>query len=282
MRRRAGEDGVILLNVLFVCALAAAVVLLMIGSQGVSLDRSIRLEEAAQAAAWARAGETSAVVALRRDAREAPEADGYQEAWSAVEDADVAIDGGRFSLTVEDDRARLDVNTLVDGGPGARGRIERIVALARLPASTTDQLERALVAGRVDDLGDLVDRGMSPAAIDALAPWLTALPPGRSGVNVNTADPRLLAILMGNPAQAERIVALRRARALTAADLRQAGIVLPPGLDTRSDNFTVRTTVDVGGTRQVVVSRLVRRGGGDRTEVEVWRRTRGGGVTPAA
>ena len=82
-RNPSGRKGMILLNVLLVVSVAAVVVTLMMTSQEVAIDRTVRFREAAQAKAYARAGEASVIVALRRDAVEAPASDHSREAWSA-------------------------------------------------------------------------------------------------------------------------------------------------------------------------------------------------------
>ena len=62
------REGMILLNVLLVLAVASVAVLIMVSTQDIEVQRSTRLRDAAQASAYARAGELSAVTALRRDA----------------------------------------------------------------------------------------------------------------------------------------------------------------------------------------------------------------------
>lgn len=281
MSRRSGvREGMILVNVLFVCALAAAVVMLMINAQSVSVDRTVRLTEAAQASAWAKAGETSAIAALRRDRRDAPDVDHPAEPWSRVVDTRVPIEGGAFSLAIEDDQARFNLNAARRGGPAARARLEAIAALARLDAGDIAAVLRAVEVGPpLGALEDLIARGVAAEVVGRLQPYLTVLP-ARATVNVNTADPALLALMLNNPSRAARIVEMRRRGPVDTATLRREEIVLPTGLGVASDHFTVVTTVDIGSTRQVLTSRLSREGRGERARVRVWRRDRSGGVSP--
>ena len=268
----------ILVNVLFVCALAAAVVMLMINAQSVSVDRTIRLDEAARALSWARAGEASAVAALRRDRRDFPQVDHPAEAWSAVMDTQVPIEGGAFSLAVEDDQARFNLNALKGGGPGAEARFRRIAEAARIPPADIAAIVLAMARGpELGALVDLAERGAPAETLERLAPYVTALP-GRTTINLNSADPALLAIAMDNPLRAQRIVALRRQGPVDQAVLRREEIVLPPGVGVTSDHYSVITTVEVGQTRQALTSRLRRDGRGETAQVIVWRRERAGGT----
>ena len=94
------EQGMILVNVLMFVAIASGLVLLMINREEVALDRSIRSREAARALAIVRGGELSALSALQRDARVAPEADYPGEPWGAIGENGIAIEGGRFDLAI--------------------------------------------------------------------------------------------------------------------------------------------------------------------------------------
>ena len=67
--RRPDREGMILLNVLLILAVASVAVLVMVTSQDIEVQRSTRRRDAAQAGAYARAGELSAITGLRRDAR---------------------------------------------------------------------------------------------------------------------------------------------------------------------------------------------------------------------
>jgi general secretion pathway protein K len=133
-----GREGMILLNVLLVVSVAAIVVMLMVTSQDVAIDRTVRFREAAQAAAYVRAGEASVIVALRRDAAEAPASDHAREPWGAVEDRNVAIRGGRFSLKVQDDQARFNLNSIANGNPVARAHLARILQTLGLSKDLLD------------------------------------------------------------------------------------------------------------------------------------------------
>ena len=78
------RKGMILLNVLIIVAISAAAVTVMLVAQDIGVRRTIRLHDAAQAQAYSRAGELSAVVARVRDAVTAPETDSISEPWAAI------------------------------------------------------------------------------------------------------------------------------------------------------------------------------------------------------
>lgn len=113
--RRADRQGMILLNVLIVVAIAAAAVTVMIVAQDIEVRRSIRLHDAAQAQAYGRAGELSAIVALRRDALTAPTIDTMSEPWAQIGQQAIAIPGGEFALSIVDEQARFNVNAVTQG-----------------------------------------------------------------------------------------------------------------------------------------------------------------------
>ena len=98
MNRR-DREGMILLNVLLVMAVASVAVLVMIVAQDIQVQRGTRLRDAAQASAYARAGELSAVTVLRRDALTAAASDNLTEPWAQIGQEAIAVPGGRFSAS---------------------------------------------------------------------------------------------------------------------------------------------------------------------------------------
>ena len=270
------DRGVILLNVLLVVAVASAVVVMMTSSQDISLQRTQRLRDAAQALAIAHAGELSAAVALRRDKLESPAVDHLREAWAAVAQTETAIAGGRFSLAISDGEAKFNVNNLASGGAAARDVLGRLLVLAGAPADAVDGVAAYLeAAGPVSDLGALSRAGLSGEVLQRLGENGTALPTP-TAVNVNTASESLLSVMLLNPVAA-RILAAQRSRTgfLNPQDLTAARVILPRGADFTSDNYWVRTKATAGGTGLVLTSLLNRRATGAKSEVVVVLRRRG-------
>ncbi len=275
---RAEDAGVILVNVLVTLALASALLVLMLTSQDSLLDRARRVSAAAQAEALALGGETSVLVALRRDMDAAPEVDHYAEPWALAQQQEVTLDTGRFAVVVRDAQARLDVNALAGGGVLQQQLLARLVAELDLPAEVAARIVVGLRDGPVSDLSEIA--GLDDRVLAALAPHLTALPvPG--SVNLNTADPLLLGVLLQNRAAARKLVAIRdRAGLITPADLRDAGVVGAGGYGFKSDVYDVTVTAEVDGMEVVLNSRLLRRSGVGTRDVVVLRRGFGAGSGP--
>ncbi len=272
---RTDERGMILLNVLVIVAIASAVVVVMLASQDTSVDRSQRFREASQAGSIARGGELSAITALRRDALAGAASDNLREPWASVDQADTAIDGGRFRLSIRDAQAGFNLNAILLGGASAVGTFRDICAVRQVEASDCERLIFYIQAtGPLMDAADLTASGVDEAALGRLLPVITALPQNTS-VNFNTADESVLAALLRNSVGARLLVARRNGRGLlTPEDLNAAGIVPPAGVGFTSDNFWVETVVTVGDTPQRYQTLLQRRREGGRVLVAAVQRRR--------
>ena len=244
---RDSENGMALVNVLAVTALASAVIVAMLGQQDDALLRSQDFADAAQAAQTARSGVRSAVVELRRDLVTAPQTDHPGEPWGSVGQQEVKIEGGTFSLTINDEQSRFNLNNLHTGGVVAAGTFRRIVQALEIPPAQAGLIAKSLAnTGPISSFFALRRSGASPEVLDRLASLTTVLP-GKTSVNINTADPRLVAILLQNPARAGVLIARRdRKGYLTNEDLRAARVLLPPGLGFTSDHYTVDVEVSTG------------------------------------
>jgi general secretion pathway protein K len=269
------REGMILVNVLFVVAIAMIVVMMMVTTQDVAIDRTGRFRDAAQATAYARAGEASVIVALRRDAVEAPESDHPGEPWGAVEDRNVAIRGGRFSVTVADDQARFNLNNLGAGDLAAEALLVRVLEALGLSADLFEPiLGHVRVSGPVESLEEFTIVGVEPDDIRTLSQLATVLP-DETTINLNTADERLLAVIFDSPVTARLVDSTRRGRGyLTPADLAALNAPVPPGTGFTSNFYTVETDMMVGTTRQRTASALRRRAGPAGIEVVVYGRQR--------
>lgn len=268
------EAGMILVNVLMFVAIASGLVLLMINREEVALDRSIRSREAARALAVVRGGELSALSALQRDARVAPEADYPGEPWGAISENGIAIDGGRFDLVIADAEGRFNVNSV-------RREMDPIPQLLflRIARAAGIEEEKAVAAialirekGPVQDLRPLAVF-LPPEQAGLLARMVTALP-GDTAINLNAATPELLAVLF-EPDKARRLVALRNRQGyLSKDDLAREDVTTPGGTRFKSDHFWVRTRATIGETVQQGAT-LIQRVGSERgvlaVPVERWR-----------
>jgi len=276
--RFARREGMILLNVLLIMAVASVAVLVMVATQDIEVQRTTRIREAAQANAYARAGELSAITVLRRDGIEAPVSDNLAEPWANIDQDAISVPGGTFALTIRDDQARFNINQLKSGDPGPIALFQAISEQAEIdPASAIRLASVVRVAGPLTDFSLLYAAGIPPADLARLEAYAVALP-SEASLNLNTADQAMLAIVLGDPSKAADLIRRRgRPSGLTSTDLTDAGISLPPGTGLTSNNFTVVTTVRVGDTTQRLSSRLTRRRSDRGVTVDVVGRKRTAG-----
>lgn len=272
---RSKEDraGMILLNVLILVAIAAAAVTVMIASEDIEVQRTIRLNDAGQAQALARAGELSAVVALRRDGLTAPDHDAYNEPWAAIAQQSIAVPRGRFALAIADEQARFNLNSLMKDDAVVASRFRRVAAAAGLSEESLVAVAALVqLVGPLRDEGLLHSAGVSPEEVARLAPFVAYLPPDAT-LNLNTADERLLGLIIDNPASVRAFLNLRsRQGRVTDADLAQLGLSGIGGFT--SNHFSLTTTVRVGDVTQVTHSRITRRTDAAGVHVSVTGRRR--------
>lgn len=275
MARRLDREGMILLNVLLVVAMASVTVLIMVAGQDIELQRSARLRDVAQATAYARAGELSAVTSLRRDGIVAAGTDNLGEPWAALGQTPVTVPGGRFALNIEDEQARFNLNALVGSDPAAIGLFQRIGEAVGLAPETLIRIATVVrIAGPLSDSRLLVAAGVTPQDLTRLEP-LTAFLPPEAQLNLNTIAEPLLALVLRDPAAARTLIQQRdRVGYLTPADLAGVGAT-PNGMGFTSDHFRTVTAVTVGDVDQVVTSRLTRTRGSGRVDVIVVGRRSG-------
>ena len=262
MRRHSDRDdaGMILVNVLMFVAIASGLVLLMINREELALDRSLRVREAARAMAAVRGGELSALVALRRDAVDAPDADSVAEPWAALAEAGAPIEGGTFDLAIADAEGRFNINMLRTGSSMAAILFAEV---ARGAGLEQDQIDRAVglvrANGPFTDLRPLRFAGLEKGVADRLTPLITALP-GETAINLNAATPEVMAVIFRDPVATERLLSVRKRQGyLTLKDLSDQNLSMPPGTTFRSNTFWVRTRATIGETVQQGATLIQRR-----------------------
>ena len=248
---RQDDRGMILVNVLMFVAIAAGVVLLLIDREELALDRSLRVREAARAAAVVRGGEVSALVALRRDARTAPDTDNRGEPWAALAENDAPIAGGRFDLAIADAESRFNINLLRSGNAAPAILFQEAARIAGFDADTTVRaIELVRLYGPFTDLRPLRLAGLDAEATARLEALVTALP-GETAINLNAATPAVMEVLFRDRVVADRLVAVRtRQGFLTIKDLGDQNVTMPPGTSFNSNTFWVRTRARIGDTVQ--------------------------------
>lgn len=260
MAARGPQDGVVLINVLVMLALASSVLYAMISLSDLSIARSQRFSEAGQAQALIAAGEASLIAALTRDMAEAPQTDNLSEPWAQIAQEPIAIAQGSFALAIHDAQSRINLNSnAIRGALGAQV-LDRVGQALTLPPDVAARIVARLAQQQpLDRLEDLIiQAGLTAQEVDQLSEFLTVLP-SSTDVNLNTASPGVIGALAETPDQAASLVALRdRNGLLTAEDVADAQQVLLPGTGFTSSWFRVTVTVQVGRTVQQSIALIQR------------------------
>jgi general secretion pathway protein K len=269
------DRGVILVHVLSIITICSAVMATLLALQDTAIDQAESMINASRAKAIALGAETSAMIALRRDALEAPASDHSQEAWALVNEAGADFAGGRLRLDLSDDQGRFNLNNLLSDGVLAEDVAARL--LAGVGAREPDRLAAELAAlvraqGGLQDLSELSALDIDPSLIGALAEVACVLPE-RTAVNLNSAPEAVLAAMLGNPGAARLLISRRETQGmLSPTDFVAAGVLTPPQAGFQSRYFTARIEVEMGGVRHGLTSHLRRGSFGDGPAVQVWRR----------
>ncbi|EEB86017.1 general secretion pathway protein GspK [Roseobacter sp. GAI101] len=272
--KRDRDAGIVLINVLVILSIASIVVFLMLTSQEVSLRRAQSMAAATAADALARGAEASAVTALRRDMVTAADTDNYTEAWAQVAQQEAGLSTGRFSVTIRDAQAKLNLTRLAGG---AQVEVEALLrVLAELEISRADGARIAAEIASRPGLKNLSDlRGISPETITALSPYVDFLP-ATATLNLNTAAPLLLRAVLNNRSAALRLESRRTgAGVLTPQDLDRVGAVRPALAGFTSQNFDIDILAEVDDITVNLRSRIVRRESFAGRSVVVTRRAFG-------
>ena len=253
------REGMILLNVLLVLAVASVAVLIMVSTQDIEVQRSTRLRDAAQANAYARAGELSAVTTLRRDALVAAGTDNLTEDWARLGQQEIAVPGGRFALAIEDAQSRFNLNSMHSGEAAPIALFQAIGAQQNVdPASLIRIATVVRVAGPLTDDSLIVTAGVPRVDLDKLAPYVAILPE-EATINLNTVGLPLLSLITRDPEVARKLVEARSRRGfLLPADLSAEGAPALTGVGFTSNHYRVITTVTVGDVTQALDSRIDR------------------------
>lgn len=257
--KRGKESGISLLNVLVVVAAGAGLVQIMLSGQETALERLAETNDLAQARSLAQSGVTSVAVALRRDLIESPDTDHFREPWALSRQEAIALEAGRFEISLEDARGRFDLNALSAGSLVETRVFSALLAVLDMPQSLAPQIARIIAnEGPLASPTDLISRGLSEADVKKLAPHVTALEQ-RHPINLNTASEPVLAALFGNPAAARGLMGRRVAKGyLDRSDLAALGLLTPPLAGFTSDAFEVTVTAESGRARSVLKRRLLR------------------------
>lgn len=323
-RGASAERGVALLTVLVIVAIATVLSVGMMRHQRQSLAHAAGLFQQDQAWLYTQGAEAFVRDLLaedhKSDRRRNKQVDHPGEAW-AQPFPPFPVEGGMIRARVEDLQGRFNLNRLAEDespdGP-AQALFRQLLRNLGLP----DNLGPAVADwvdpddnprdgdGAEDDfysrlpepyrtanqpMADLSElrlvRGFTPAVIERLRPYVTALP-GPTPVNVNTADPMLLSALLPSltPQAAKELAAQRPKEGYATLDefLSQPafnGLAggekdrLRQQLDVRSQHFLLMADAVIGGRHSLLHAVLAR---GDSGTLRVISRDLGQKVAVAA
>ena len=257
---RSKDAGVVLVTILVVMALCVTVIVAMTLRSEQAIRVTGRDRDATQARALLSAGEASAVSALILDLQTAPEADGPGEAWATIGQTDLTLRNGTFHLSIRDEAAWFNLNTLIEGSPTSRQALVLIVAAAGLPPEVAVRIAAAMKGGKpLLQNQDLAPRAvLTPAEIAALSAFVTCTSETTGSININSAPDSLLTALLRNSDTTSKIIAERKLGLITPDVLRQMGVILPAGLALTSDIFGL-TIVTSSGDATVRAGLLIHR-----------------------
>ena len=277
------QRGTALIIAMVIAALAATVAMSLAANQQQWFASMMNRRDQVQAQALAQAGVQWARQILFEDAR-TTNIDTLAEPW-AFRLPTTPLENGSVEGRIIDVQGLLNVNNLVSGDvdvAAERARFERLFARLGLPSTSLDAIADWIDADSVTRASGAEDgwyaqqsnpmlaanapvvrtaeialvRGMSPAAVTALAPYVVALP-APTKLNVNTASGPVLAVSVDSLG-ATGLSALLASRAETpfasVADFRTrlpqgATIQSEAGFDVRSSYFLVTVVARQGDTR---------------------------------
>ena len=281
-----------------------------------SLDQQIWLRQAqnqsdrTQADAVRQGAEAWAIVILDKNAKDNPGDDDLTENW-AKPLPPLPVEGGQVAGQIFDAQAKFNLNNLVRNNapsPADVGVFRHMLESLSIDPNLTDAVidwidaDSTTLPYGAEDLDYLqlkvpyraanqpftsVDelrlvRGFTPEIVEKLRPYITVLPQP-TAINVNTADPQMLAVLFNLQAsvmsqilgQADNRTVYKSAQEFTAKiqTLLPAGTGLPDSstYGVQSSYFEVRIDTQFGRYRRTTVS-LINRGAGGGASRVLWHR----------
>lgn len=235
--KRTTQDGVALVLVLLIVAMATTIAAFMAQQQGFWQRGMENGRDRAQARRIAEAGIDWARAVLADDAS-VNQYDSAREMW-AMQLPAIPVEGGEVQGTITDQQGLFNLNNLVVNGAVSTPdlvRFQRLLAELGLPPALGNTLvdwmdanSETMANGAEDeyymnldkpyrcanrplsDMGELVwVKGFDAATIQRLQPFVSVLPESNTAVNVNFAPPEILmAVLPGLTLQDARQLALQ-------------------------------------------------------------------------
>jgi general secretion pathway protein K len=305
--RRTGsnESGIALLIVLLAITLLTIVVIEFTDAAQVETHLALSTRNALQATYLARSGVNVGEALVIYDAQLAatgvgPKGDTLKDCWAGPYPP-LPIGDGSAVIRVRDEARFLNLNDMLSAGIV---QAERQKVFERL--FTSLGIDRTILAAIVDWIDEdgtpnvtppgaeqpfylglpiprrvrngplltlrelLLVRGVTPAILARLEPFVTALPPDRFRVNINTAPPEVLRVLsadlLADPGIVDRLLQSRDADPFVSPDEAVKSVTgldkvigaSKEFLDTSSPYFRIEAVAEIGDVRRGIVE-VVRR-----------------------
>lgn len=301
------QRGVAVITAILIVALVTSVIVAMLWQNAVRLRQMENLKEMAQAEAVGLAAVDWARTILAEDARKS-QVDDLGEPWAA-QVPPIAAEGGEVSGKITDQQGLFNLNNLAAGGNADEAEVlafQHLLGSLSLPPELANALadwidtdSTVRFPGGAEDADYLsMDpprrtanqpltevsglyrvKGYSAAAVEALRPYVTALPTATK-INLNTALPEVLPLALesGTREDAVAIIAARAGHAFRdRADFDKRMPLLAPRLREtaagfNSNYFLVETRVRFGKIkigRQALLKR-----DGQAWPVVLWKKGR--------
>lgn len=229
----ASQRGVALVTAMFVVAIVATLATFLAVGQQVWLRQVQNLSNLSQADGIGRGAISLAGVLLMHDAKET-KIDDLTELWNKPLPP-LPVEGGFVTIRLMDAQGRFNLNNLVTGdtpNPPEIAVFQRLLTQLDLDINLSEAVvdwldtNSNVQPGGAEDLDyinlptpyrtantalESVDelknvKGFTADIVDKLRPFVIALPGNRTEINVNTAEPEVLAALTGMPASAMKAV----------------------------------------------------------------------------
>lgn len=275
MTTRSPQNGVVLVNVLVILAIAGSLMLVLVNNQDTNLKRIARSADASILEQIVFGAEASVIDALKRDLETAPDQDHLNEDWakSVIQD-NVQLPTGRFSLQISDLQSKFNINQMADVTAATQEFARRLMIALDQPPQTANQIARILKAiGPVKSLHDLAAFGIPQNTLNALTPHVTALPINTT-INLNTVSPFLLSLMLQNKTQADQLIRIRQRQGyLSRQNIQNIGAIRPQNSGFTSNAYLINTTAQTGAARIHMKTRILRQNAQGTTSVNIIERS---------
>ena len=287
------QRGIALITAILVVSLATITAVAMTSEQQIFFRRTENILHHQQAYLYLLGAEDWAKQFLARDLND-NQTDTLADNW-ATDLPPIPVEGGVIGGAVEDLQGRFNINNLADAQV-QEAELQRFSALlkmyeipasmsnavldwldsddqARFPDGAEDidymQLQPAYRAGNgpMSSVSELLQvRGMTYEFYERIVPALAALPTTGSSININTATPMVLRMVVADLSEqdAEALAKdlaenpVKEIEEFLAHDLVQGKQVATTGIDVRSNYFLVRAYARIGRARATLNSVVLR------------------------